>query len=262
LAYVGRNQGCYVKRETYEFVGEGLGEFDAVPMRLSRDWWCLGSRSCSKPGYWCLRAPSKESPCPTCGHCSFVGAFSCCMLALGLLGVGLLVAVVVGDLDDGHRASGTHRLASREDGATRSEGSSAAELQHGHSCSAGLLDWNLRRWSDERKEWCCQHANTGCDHLGYDCLQGDAHAWPQSQRKFCCKSVGLGCSDDDFDCQEDLKTWTIDWTFGKKRWCCSQGGPCENLNSTRSGTRHGGREKHTGPSTSTTPGAAVGGPRG
>jgi len=219
LAFVGHKRGCYVKTETYEYVGEGMGEYDTVPRHVNRGCCCCFSGKSSSSWRCCCPVPSETTP-GSPGLLFSTTLF--CMTALGALGIFFLVAAAVTSPD-----AGRHGIAGN------STGHHPAEPPR-FRCTTGLLDWNFWRWSDEKREWCCHHAEVGCENVGYDCFRGKTAEWPDRQNKWCCKEVGLGCSEDDFNCKDSLENWTVAWTFAKKSWCCSQGGPCEGFNTSTS----------------------------
>jgi len=67
----------------------------------------------------------------------------------------------------------------------------------GHSdpydCEAGFSNWEAG-WSENKKAWCCEHAQRGCEQ---------EHSDP-------------------YDCNAGFSNWEAGWSESKKAWCCQQ----------------------------------------
>jgi len=66
-------------------------------------------------------------------------------------------------------------------------------------CSAGYTNW-IKGWSDEKKEWCCEHETLGCtDHTTaapFDCMAGLSiwqTGWSRAKQNHCCRNEAKGC---------------------------------------------------------------------
>jgi len=110
-------------------------------------------------------------------------------------------------------------------------------------CLAGFASWE-EAWTDEKKAWCCKHANRGCAtdlHKSsstsepYECLAGLANweaDWSPKKQKWCCEHRSRGCAPSTttapsvttttvrFDCLAGWAAWEKLWDDDKKSWCC------------------------------------------
>lgn len=92
-------------------------------------------------------------------------------------------------------------------------------------CDAGLDNWR-KGWSIPKKAWCCTNEKKGC---AYDCDAGYDNwrrGWSISKKQWCCAAAGRGCEqpDPDYDCDVDFDDWVNKWDLQKKSLCCSQSG--------------------------------------
>jgi len=71
------------------------------------------------------------------------------------------------------------------------------------------------KWSDEKKEWCCQNEKLGCeDNDEYNCKTKEN--WSDEKKAWCCQNEKVGCDDnDEYNCLTNEK-----WSDAKKEWCC------------------------------------------
>lgn len=105
-----------------------------------------------------------------------------------------------------------------------------------YDCAAGYLNWQAG-WSLGKKDWCCRHYGRGCpttSSLPYDCHAGYANwedGWSQGKQEWCCRRYNRGCPMPSttsawlpYDCSAGYANWERGWSPGKKTWCCRHGG--------------------------------------
>eukprot|EP00929_Paragymnodinium_shiwhaense_P021924 TRINITY_DN1416_c0_g1_i4.p1 TRINITY_DN1416_c0_g1~~TRINITY_DN1416_c0_g1_i4.p1 ORF type:complete len:546 (-),score=117.56 TRINITY_DN1416_c0_g1_i4:785-2422(-) len=62
------------------------------------------------------------------------------------------------------------------------------------NCDAGLGNWTTK-WSHEKKKYCCEHYDKGCQEE-FDCwtwVDNVTEDWSKPQQDFCCEKHGQGC---------------------------------------------------------------------
>uniref|UniRef100_A0A7S4UGW8 Uncharacterized protein n=1 Tax=Alexandrium monilatum TaxID=311494 RepID=A0A7S4UGW8_9DINO len=105
---------------------------------------------------------------------------------------------------------------------------------------------NSRRWSDDHQGFCCE-LKKGCHVSGgivFDCNAGKDNlaGWSMEKKHYCCQKDNIGC-EQLFDCQAGLQMAETGWSDQKKEWCCSQrnlGCPthCDDYANRRNWPRH------------------------
>jgi len=94
-----------------------------------------------------------------------------------------------------------------------------------YHCQAGAY------MSADKKAWCCEHRNLGCDSIDdftYDCNAGWSNwraGWSGHKKMWCCRHEHRGCDVAfttrlPYDCDAGVANWRVGWSIGKKAWCC------------------------------------------
>ncbi|CAE7678445.1 unnamed protein product [Symbiodinium sp. CCMP2592] len=96
-----------------------------------------------------------------------------------------------------------------------------------YDCNAALGNW-CRAWSPEKKVWCCQNEQKGCQNPDTppDCDAGAGMVW---KKVFisnhwtwqAVSAVGGSVVSKPYDCHAGLRNWGTGWSAPKKSWCCS-----------------------------------------
>mmetsp|Transcript_85774 Transcript_85774/g.265540 ORF Transcript_85774/g.265540 Transcript_85774/m.265540 type:complete len:616 (-) Transcript_85774:143-1990(-) len=122
-----------------------------------------------------------------------------------------------------------------------------------YDCLAGLASWQ-RDWSHQKKQWCCEHSQRGCEvpqagttpkteHVAvsdsngppFDCVAGFASwesRWSIIKKAWCCQHMSRGCpprmTSVPYNCNAGFSHWKTGWSRSKKEWCCRNTGKgCE-----------------------------------
>jgi len=196
LLFVGASCGCYPKRETYEYDGEGAGD-------------------------------SQRRRCIMCCVLAFA---SLLLIAVFLKGKFASDHGYDCDADFSHWQEVWSRP--KKEWCCREHGRGCNGL---FDCSDGFDNWEAG-WSADKKEWCCSNANRGCPLSTtspvFDCVAGlsnSAAGWSESKKSWCCHNTGRGCTtmsttSPPYDCVAGVNTWQSSWSDAKKVWCCQNHG--------------------------------------
>jgi len=103
-----------------------------------------------------------------------------------------------------------------------------------YDCDSDFAKWQ-RAWSQDKTEWCCQHAKRGCQGTTtkpkYDCDAGFAtwqRSWSRDKMFWCCDRAQKGCdgttTPPKYDCSAGFSNWREVWSPSKVSWCCTNAG--------------------------------------
>merc|ERR1712060_767756 len=85
-------------------------------------------------------------------------------------------------------------------------------------CDAGFPLWRTG-WSKQKKKWCCDHKNRGCEGDPYDCSDGFDNrvmGWSVHKMVWCCRYKKLGCvagTSGPYDCNHGYANWFWGWSI-------------------------------------------------
>lgn len=186
LSYVGAGKGNYAEHRTYKFVGEGVGEYDMMPVPKGRVniLACIGIPFCICllcPVLWfCwLLLPGSETTTTSVGYTS---------RAPSLSGSSEPYDCIAG-------YSNWHR-----------------------GWSIGKRVWCCKTYG----RGCASTSSRPADP--FDCEEGEVPSWSIPQKIFCCHNFGKACptttTSAPFDCDEGFDTWQTGWIMHKKVYCC------------------------------------------
>lgn len=246
MVFVGRARGAYIRSETYEYVGEGQGNYDTVTLPGQRRRHCqlcfLGLLvACMMVALcWVLW----ETQCTSTTTIAVVSDFDCndgepdtwveekqsFCCERERRGCPLNCDAGLNDFGDGWSVAKKIWCCSNED-------KGCLDGIGPFDCDAGISNFE-RGWSDDKQVWCCLNAERGCPmppsttttSAPFDCDLGFSNweaGWSRPKIVWCCDNFGRACpptTSPPYDCKAGLSNAGAGWSTDKKAWCCQNKG--------------------------------------